>query len=182
MWNYVVLLRVFLQKEIFVSASLVRLTNNLEFFQFSKLFKSCIRNIIEIKLNVGRKVRIFFLQFIYTCKSQQRVVHRGEEKVARFSIVGGYFWYNFLIGFTFYRKLAFCLRIYDEMFYEAKFLALSFPVNYAQRCSPQFLLASSPSNSSKLFQSFCFSDRKWIARDFDFLKEQDTPFVPFKII
>lgn len=33
--------------------------------------------------------------------------HRGEEKVSRFSIVGGYFsWYDFLIGFTFYRKLA----------------------------------------------------------------------------
>lgn len=152
MWNYVVLLRVLLQKGIFVSASLVRLTNNLEFFQFSKLFKNCIRNIIEIKLNVGRKVRIFFFTiYIYIYKSQQRVVHRGEEKVARFSIVGGYFWYDFLIGFTFYRKLAFCLRIYDEMFYEAKFPALSFPVNYAQRCSPQFLLASSPSNSSKLF-------------------------------
>lgn len=75
-----VLLRVFLQKEIFVSASLVRLTNNLEFFQFSKLFKSCIRNIIEIKLNVGRKVRIFFLQFIYTYVNRNKGLFIEERR------------------------------------------------------------------------------------------------------
>lgn len=75
-----VLLRVFLQKEIFVSASLVRLTNNLEFFQFSKLFKNCIRNIIEIKLNVGRKVRIFFLQFIYTYVNRNKGLFIEERR------------------------------------------------------------------------------------------------------
>lgn len=75
-----VLLRVLLQKGIFVSASLVRLTNNLEFFQFSKLFKSCIRNIIEIKLNVGRKVRIFFLQFIYTYVNRNKGLFIEERR------------------------------------------------------------------------------------------------------
>lgn len=124
------------------------------FQNFSKLFKNWIRNMIRLNSWYSittnkikyRKESIFSqLIYIYMYEPYKGVVRRGEEKVARFSIVGGY-------DFTFYRKLASCLRIYDEIFYEAKFPGLSFSVNYARFSLLHHSLLTI--QYSKLFQSF----------------------------
>lgn len=121
---------------------------------FSKLSENWIRNMIRLnwwysittnKIKYRKESKGIFSQLIYIYMNRTKgVVHRGEEKVARFSIVGGY-------DFTFYRKLASCLRIYDEIFYEAKFPGLSFPMNYARF---SLLHHSLPSNIPNYFKAF----------------------------
>lgn len=118
------------------------------------------------------KVKARLLYRYHTSKSSSYIFYtKGcsieEEKVSRFSIVGGYFsctsWYGFVISFTFYQKLASCLRIYDEMLYDAEFHGLSFPMNHvlvprADISKDRRFIA--PNESSKCLLRYIFLDNK----------------------